>query len=121
MRPPKVLLDASFVAALADPDHPLHAAAAEHYRDLLVDYVDERIRLVAPAHLLPRRRRGTAFAPVEPLHLAAQHRAAAEQVAVPDEDPEFRTTLVLLQRYDIRRVASVDPRLARFGFDVITA
>jgi predicted nucleic acid-binding protein len=119
MRPPKVMLDASFVAALADRSHRHHEPAVEHFRLLLDEYIDERIRLVAPAHLLPSPRRGTAFAPVEPVHAATQHRRAADQVAIPDEDPELRLTLVLLERLGIRRVASFDQRLARFGFTVL--
>jgi predicted nucleic acid-binding protein len=119
MRPPKLLLDASFVAALGDAAHPHHRTAVDHYRTLLAEYVDERIRLVAPAHLLPSPRRDTVFAPVEPLHVAPQHRHAADGVAVPDEDPEFRVTLVLLERYGIHRVASLDPRLERFGYGIL--
>lgn len=120
MRPTKVLLDASFIGALSDASHQHHERACEHFRALLNEYVDERIRLVAPAHLLPSPRRRTAFAPVEPAHAATQHRRAAEQVAIPDEDPELRLTLVLLERLGITRVASFDQRLARFGFTVLS-
>lgn len=160
MTPPSVLLDCTFLDALVNPAHPQHDAVAEQYLDLVDEFEDGTVRLLAldedlrlvvpgmPAGSLERlvtlwrrlrlRRNGTPvlrdglLAPVETLHVAPQHRRAADAMlrsgathdgATPDVDDRGRggtrrlaTTLVMAQRARITRIASLDPALR--GYDV---
>jgi hypothetical protein len=76
--PPTVLLDRSFVEALRDDAHEAHARVVECYRELVDDYEARRIRLRARTDVLGRR--DPLFAPVERIHIAAQHRRAASRL-----------------------------------------
>ncbi|MFM2078168.1 MAG: hypothetical protein RJA49_2058 [Actinomycetota bacterium] len=126
MDPPKVLLEASFLRAVADADDTHHDACTTLYADLVAQYERQEILLVAVGdHLraadlgadltnaqragwfLHRPRKGV-FAPVDPLYVGFQHRRAAAATAdVPD--PAVAMTLVMCSRHKVRRLATVDP------------
>ena len=68
MTPPAVLLDATFLAAVVDPEHDAASAVAEAYLELLDDFVAHRIRLRARRdHLatVPPDLRRTVLSPVQ--------------------------------------------------------
>jgi predicted nucleic acid-binding protein len=121
--PPKILLDRSFLAAVADDAHPAHAESVELYRTLVDEFEREDVLLVAvsthlrdiergdalaaaqrAAYFLHRNHRGV-FAPVEPLYVGGQHRRAAKGVDI--ADPADALTLVMCERHHIQRIASV--------------
>lgn len=134
--PPKVLLEASFLAVLADHTDPRHRDCAATYASLLDDAEAGRVLLVAVAehlhpHLPPlptpfperlvaairRSLRPTGlFAPVHALHVAGQHRRAARRSAAESYDTAL--TLVMCERHRIRRVATVDPAFGRYHLDL---
>lgn len=125
--PPKVLLEESFLTAVADPSDPRHADGVALYRRLLDDTEAGRVLLVAVdehlrRHLAPlptdpveravatvrRLLRPTGlFAPVHPLHVSGQHRRAARRSTVDAYDHAL--TLVMCDRHRIRRLATFDP------------
>jgi predicted nucleic acid-binding protein len=128
--PPSILLDRGFLVALAHPTAPDHERAVSTYRVLLDDHDHDRHRLVARGdHLaaFDATTRRTLFAPVDALHVAAQHRRAAARALdephpeVPELDGDLATTLVLLARERIAAVVSFDPRLSAIEVDVIPA
>jgi predicted nucleic acid-binding protein len=121
--PPKILLDRSFLAAVADDTHPEHQQCIEHYRTLLDEFEREDVLLVAvsthlrdlergtnlefahrAAYFLHRSHRGV-FAPVEPLYVGYQHRRAATGVDI--ADPADALTLVMCERHHISRIATL--------------
>jgi len=135
MDPPRVLLEASFLAAVSDPSHARHDECVAEYRELVDRFEREEVLLVAvgdhlraidlgtrPAAVervgwfLHRPRRGL-FAPVDPLHVGFQHRRAAARTRV--DDPAVALTLVMCSRHKIRHVATVDPVFDEF--DLATA
>jgi hypothetical protein len=121
MNPPQLLLEASFIAAVADAEHPQHVECAAAYRRLLDDYEQERLLLVAlDEHLRPFttfRRQGL-FAPVDPLHVGHQHRRAARRVRG-DVDPELALTLVICHRHKVRRIATLRDDAADFHLEIL--
>lgn len=124
MDPPVVLLEKGFMEALASAEQPGHAEAAAVYASLVDDYEAERVLLRAidehiPATGVPPRR--GLFAPVEPLHVAGQHRRAVDLMLEGDDvaDPDMALTLVMLERHSIRRIATVDLRYAGFALEVV--
>ena len=118
MNPPSVLLDHSFLTAVADVDDDNHDEAVARYRALIDDFVEQRCLLVARADHLAAVGNRDLFAPIDKLHVARQHRnAAAELVARTGVDIDDAITLVLLHRYRIRKVASFAGRFANFDDD----
>jgi predicted nucleic acid-binding protein len=120
--PPKVMLDRSFLGAVADPRHPMHTACVAHYRRLVDEFEREEALLVAVsthlrdiergydlpqaqrvAYFLHRNHRGV-FAPVELLYVGFQHRRAAK--GVEHADPDDALTLVMCERNNVRRIAA---------------
>lgn len=113
MTPPTVLLDASFLAALADEGDQHHARAVEIYTDLVGRYRDHEIRLRARHdHLgaIDAEVRRTVLAPVERISVARQFRRQAGRLELPFEaDPDVAVTLVVMRRETIDRIATFDP------------
>jgi predicted nucleic acid-binding protein len=110
--PPSVLLEGSFVFALAEPDSEWHAVARDLYPPLLDAFERNEIRLRALSVDIERhpQLRRTLFAPAEVIHVAPQHHRAAARLA----DAEGITVdtalaVVLMQRERIRRIATFDP------------
>lgn len=137
MDPPKVLLEQSFLRAVADPGHPRHAEAAMSYAAMIDAFEREEVLLVAVgdhlreldlgpapstqqrvAWFLRRQRRGL-FAPVDPLYVGFQHRRAAARTAV--DDPGVALTLVMLSRHGVRRVATLNDAFAAFDLELTPA
>jgi hypothetical protein len=133
--PPKVMLEASFLQAVASSDHPEHESCAATYHDLLDRYERNEVLLVAVGdHLravdhggqlttgervswfLHRPRVGV-FAPVDPLYVGFQHRRAAD--ATPVDDPDVALTLVMCDRHSVRRVATVNPAYLEYDLDLL--
>lgn len=104
-----ILLDDSFVTALADTESDAHTSATAAYRVLLDGYTARTKRLFALSSTLatlpPELRRGV-FAPVQTLWVSRQHRSAAKQVdaSVPAHNA---LTFVMLSRERIRTVATL--------------
>jgi len=127
VNPPTVLLERSFVAALADPDDPDHPSAARCYLDLVAQFGrDERLLTVTSD---TRRAFGAAvddlLAPADTLHVARQERHAAEHVrldgAVDGAADDLALNLVLLRRHRIAAVATFDERYGAFEVEVLPA
>jgi predicted nucleic acid-binding protein len=120
MDPPSYLLDRSFLVALADVDDPDHDEAKESYRSLIDDFVAQRCLLVARADHLAGVDSPQLFAAVDKLHVARQHRNAAEKmVRTSGIDMDLAITLVLIRRYKLRKVASFDGRFAGYNVTLI--
>lgn len=121
MTPATVLLDRSFLEALADPGHADHADVVSRYRALLDDYERGDIRLRARHdHLADLDGADDIVAPIERIHVAAQFRRQAGrlELAVAVDD-DIAVTLVVMRRESIDRIASLDPwfdqvRVVRF-------
>lgn len=125
LTPPTVLLERSFLVALADPAHPQGEQAAGIYRDLIERARRNERRLRARAdHLAdaaasPEIRR-TMFAPIESIHVASQHHRAAHRLDVPVAvDHDVALTLVLLRRERIAEVATFEPVLTEFDLQTL--
>lgn len=121
MDPPKVLLEQSFLQAVADISNTNHEAAAAQYLDLVEQYEAEKILLVAVhTHLgeLVGLDRKHVFAPVDRLWVGVQHRRAVRRSRVAD-DPEFALTLVMAERHRVRTIASFDPRFGDYELTVL--
>jgi len=83
------------------------------------DFVAQRCLLVARADHLASVDSPQLFAAVDKLHVAGQHRHAAEKMVRAsdiDLDLDLAITLVLIRRYKLRKVASFDKRFA--GYDI---
>lgn len=125
MTPPTVLLDRSFLAALADPAHPDGARAESTYRELVERYRRNERRLRARADHLSEvapagEVRQQLFAPVETIHVAGQHHRAARRLELPVEvDHDTALTLVVLRRERIAEVATFAPELAEFDLQTL--
>ena len=140
MDPPKVLLEASFLQAVASSEHPDHDTCIATYRDLLDQYERDEVLLVAvgdhlravdhdgpnaPAQITTAQRvswflhrpRVGVFAPVDPLYVGFQHRRAAD--ATPIDDPEVALTLVMCDRHSVRRVATVNPAYLEYDLHLL--
>ena len=121
MNPPSVLLDLSFLIALADIDDTNHDEAVAIYRTLIDDFLAQRHLLVARADHLAAVDKADLFAPIDKLHVARQHRNAAEELIRGNPvDPDIAITLVLIHRMKVRRVATFDGRLAHYDLDFVT-
>ena len=121
MDPPKVLLERSFLHAVADVSNTNHEAAANLYFDLVTQYEAEKILLVAVhTHLgeLVGLGRKHVFAPVDRLWVGRQHRRAVKRSQVAD-DPEFAITLVMADRHRVCTIASLDPRFNDYELTVL--
>lgn len=121
MDPPKVLLERTFLHAIAFTDNVNHASAASEYLDLVSQYEAEKILLVAVhTHLgeLVGLDRKHVFAPVDRLWVGLQHRRAVKRSRVAD-DPEFALTLVMAERHRVRTVASFDQRFRDYELTVL--
>ncbi len=120
MNPPSILLDHSFLLALADSTDTNHEAAVEIYSTLVEDFVAQRCLLVARADDLAALANPDLFAPIDKLHIARQHRNAAADLAARTElDIDLAITLVLIQRHRIRRIASFDDRLDHYDVEIV--
>jgi len=121
MNPPSVLLDLSFLTAVADNDDSNHDEAVTIYRGLIDDYLAQRYLLVARVDQLAAVDEPDLFAPIDKLHIARQHRnAASELIRSTPVDPDLAITLVLIHRMKIRKVATFDERLAHYDIDILT-
>jgi len=121
MDPPSYLLDESFLIALADADDSHHDDAKAMYRRLIDDFVAQRCLLVARADHLAAVGARELFAAVDKLHVARQHRNAAEKmVKASGMEMDLAITLVLIHRYKLRKAASFDQRLAGYQVELIT-
>ncbi|HEY0521083.1 MAG TPA: hypothetical protein VGC84_16460 [Ilumatobacteraceae bacterium] len=122
MNPPSVLLDLTFLTAVADPDDDNHEEATAIYRGLIDDFLAQRNLLVGRADHLATVARADLFAPVDKLHVAGQHRHAAQELMKrTDAGIDEAITLVLIKRCKIRKVATYDERLRRYDFELVTA
>lgn len=126
MTPPTVLLDRSFLLALVDPEHPERVIAAATYAELLGCYQRNELRLrarndhLADAHPAAIDGRDPLFAPVEPIHVAGQHRRAARRLRLPVAvEPDAAITLVLVRRERITAIATFEPVMAAFDLAVL--
>ena len=126
MTPPTVLLERSFLCAVADPAHRDAQLAAAAYRELLACYERNEVRLRARADHLSAVDSAapdiclSLFAPVETIHVAGQHHRAARRLELPiPVDPDVAVTLVVLRREGITAVATLDPVLAAFDVTVV--
>ena len=122
MNPPSVLLDLSFLDAVAHADDANHDEAVAVYRMLIDDFLAQRHLLVARADHLAAVDSADLFAPIDKLHVARQHRnAAKELMRGTPVDVDLAITLVLIRRCKVRRVATFDDRLAHYDIDLVTA
>lgn len=130
--PPKVLLELSFLQAVAQTDHPDHQAATTEYERLVDEYEREEVLLVAvsdhlhhfagmshPLRQIGLRRRGV-FAPVDFLWVGFQHRRVARRSKMAS-DPQLALTLVMAQRHRIARLATFDERFDEYQFEILPA
>ncbi len=120
MTPPSVLLDLGFLQALLRQGGGDAERARECYAVLVRRYRDHQRRLRARhdhlADAVASRAgddlRRTLLAPVEAVHVAAQHRRQARRLVLPAEvagDDDLAVTLVVMRRERISEVASFDP------------
>jgi predicted nucleic acid-binding protein len=122
MNPPSVLLDLSFLTSVADTDDANHDEAVAIYRTLIDDFVAQRHLLVARADHLAAVVNADLFASVDKLHVARQHRNAAEELRRGTPvDLDLAITLVLIHRCKVSKVATFDERLAPYDLDVVNA
>jgi predicted nucleic acid-binding protein len=126
VNPPSVLLDHSFLIAVANRDDDHHDEAVDRYRRLIDDFVEQRCLLVARADHLAAVDNRDLFAPIDKLHVARQHRNAAAEVVARSGGAEGigideAITLVLMHRGRIRQVASFAPRFTDYDADLKVA
>jgi predicted nucleic acid-binding protein len=122
MNPPSVLLDLSFLTAVAETDNVNHDEAVAIYRGLIDDFLAQRHLLVARTDHLAAIDNADLFAPIDKLYIARQHRNAADELMRGTPvDPDIAITLVLIHRTKVRKVATFDERLAHYDVEVVTA
>ena len=122
MNPPASLLDVTFLTAVADADDANHDEAVGLYRTMVDDFVEQRCLLVARSDHLAAVANPDLFAPVDKMHVARQHRNAADElVRNTGIDLDVAITLVLVRRSKIRKVATFDERLTIYDIDVPTS
>ena len=122
MDPPSTLLDQSFLLAVVDDDDDHHDEAVAIYRTLIDDFVAQRCLLVGRADHLKALGSPDLCAPIDKLHVARQHRtAAATLVERTGVGPDQAITLVLIQRYRIRKLATFDVQMMAYDIDIITS
>ena len=108
------LLDRSFLEALANPTHLHHKNVAVEYRQLVEEFAAGRMRLMARSDHLPPVTTAAApmplmhevVAPVDTVHVAAQHRRQARRLHQPteadgDRDPDAWLSLVVMRRANV--------------------
>ena len=135
--PPKVLVEASALRALTNPDHPGYDDVVAVYRDLVQQYQREQVLLVAvDDHLKPMdigpaardwaefrwwlvRPRTGVLAPIDPLRVGFQHRRAAARLATTGVPRGVALTLVMCRREHVARVLTLDDRLDGYGLDLV--
>ncbi len=123
MDPPKILLESTFLRAIADPADDHHQRAVGSYLQLLQQYEDRQILLVAVSdHLRLFRtwRHVGPLAPVDELYVGFQHRRAAHRALQPaaNDDPDRALTLVMCERHSVTRVATFDPFFAAYELEL---
>ena len=119
--PPHVLVERSALAVLRDPADERHAIVLAAYLDLVEQFRNDQVLLVALSDDLQRdtlARRAGLFAPVDILHIGGQHRRAAAKMFTEPLDPAFALTLVMCQRYGVRRLLTLDPRFLAYDVTV---
>jgi predicted nucleic acid-binding protein len=122
MDPPSTLLDATFLAAVADTDDANHDEAVALYRTMVDDFVEQRCLLAARADHLAVVANPDLFAPIDKLHIAGQHRRAADElVRNTGIDFDLAITLVFIRRSKVRKVATFDERLTAYDVDIVTS
>lgn len=122
MNPPTVLLDRSFLLALADRTADRHEEVAACYVALVDEYEADRVLLAVRSDVRKELRAtlpSGLIAPADTLHVAGQHRHAAQHVVHPDADPDMALNLVLMRREKIRRIATLDPRYLALDVTVL--
>ncbi len=123
MTPPSVLVERSLLVALSDLLDSRVSAASECYLGLVDRYERHEIRLRARADHLeatPPELRGTLFAPIETVHVAAQFKRAAARLELPFEfDSDMAVTLVVMRRERIKRIATLDRRFDAMKFESV--
>jgi predicted nucleic acid-binding protein len=121
--PPKVLLEHSFLHAVADDQHEQHERATGEYLRLVAEYEVEAVLLVAVSDHLRAHggfdRRGR-FAPVDRLWVGMQHRRAAKRTSS-DGDLDLALTLVMAERHRVRTIATFDPRFEQYQLTLLPA
>jgi len=137
MDPPKVLLERSFLDAVAQPDHADHSSCAALYRELVAQFERQDILLVAVGdHLrnielgddltagarakwfLHRAHKGL-FAPVDALYVGFQHRRAAAATGTAGTGTAVAMTLVMCSRHKVRRVVTINPAYERYELELV--
>ena len=123
MDPPKMLLESTFLRAIADPADDHHERAAGLYLLLLQQYEDRRILLVAISDHLRRFRTWRhvgPLAPVDELYVGFQHRRAAHRALqlAANDNPDRALTLVMCERHSVTRVATFDPFFAAYELEL---
>lgn len=117
--PPKILLEHSFLHAIADATHPRHADALAIYLPLVTRYEAEQVLLVAVSdHLRDFRdwRHLGPLAPVDELYVGHQHRRAAGRMDPDDFDRSL--TLVMCERHQVRRIATFDHAFEQYDLEI---
>ena len=123
MDPPKMLLESTFLRAIADPADDHHERAVGVYLLLLQQYEDHRILLVAISDHLRRFRcwrHVGPLAPVDELYVGFQHRRAARRALqlAANDDLDRALTLVMCERHGVSRVATFDPFFAAYDLEL---
>jgi len=121
---PIVLLERTFLAALADPTTTHHDAAVRCYLDLVDDHTrDRRTLAVSSDH---RRQLHAAppdlLAPVDTLHISRRERRAAARIhvhAAEGDGADLALHLVLLHRHKITALATFDHRYEAYDITIL--
>lgn len=125
MDPPQVLLEQSFLRAVAHLDMPEHERAVAIYLDLVDRYERNEVLLVAVStHLDPYRdiTHIGVFAPVDRLWVGGQHRKAAQRLSADGGYPlDIALTMVMAERHRVRRLATFEPVFQQFRLDLLPA
>lgn len=121
---PQVLVEQSFLRALADPDHTDHARAAAEYLALVDQFERKELLLVAVSDHLAEFRGWThrgPLAPLDRLWVGLQHRRAARRLVAATGLPhDVALTLVMCERHRVRRMATLDPTFGQFDLELLT-
>jgi predicted nucleic acid-binding protein len=123
MDPPKMLLESTFLRAVADRADDHHDRATDVYLQLVQQYEAEQLLLVAVSDHLRRFRSWQhvgPLAPVDELYVGFQHRRAARRVVrlSVNDDLDRALTLVMCERHKVTRLATFDPFFATFDLEL---
>ena len=80
MNPPSILLDHASCPHWPTPTTPTTTRRSAIYRTMVEDFVAQRCLLVARADHLAAVANPDLFAPIDKLHIARQHRNAADEL-----------------------------------------